>query len=86
MSRSSSTAGARPGAAGTGGATWRNWAGSVRAAPSAVLIPRSDDELAAALAAAAARGGRVRPVGAGHSFSPVAQPVDAQLRLTTSPA
>ena len=68
---------ARPGSS----ATWRNWAGSVEASPSAVLTPSSDDELAAALAAAAARGGRIRPVGAGHSFSPVAQPVDAQLRL-----
>ena len=47
---------------------WRNWAGNQACLPSGRLTPRSEDELAAALARTR---GPLRPVGAGHSFSPL---------------
>lgn len=46
---------------------WRNWSGSVTAAPAAMLRPRDEATLAAAVASAAS----VRVVGAGHSFMPL---------------
>lgn len=61
--------------------TWRNWAGSVEATPSAVVAPHDEAELIGCLVAAAERRGRVRPVGSGHSFTAIAAPVDVQLRL-----
>jgi L-gulono-1,4-lactone dehydrogenase len=48
---------------------WRNWAGNQRCAPSAVLRPADETEVVEAVTATAARGGRVRTVGAGHSFT-----------------
>jgi L-gulonolactone oxidase len=59
---------------------WRNWAGNQRA-EAEVLRPGSVDEVAEVLARATATGRRVRPVGAGHSFSGVAVPDDLQLSL-----
>lgn len=50
--------------------TWRNWAGTVTAAPSHVHLPRSVDDVVAAVRAA--RGSRLRPRGSGHSFTPLA--------------
>jgi L-gulonolactone oxidase len=52
--------------------TWSNWTGDQRCAPAAVVRPASEAELAAAVRAAAARGGGVRAVGSGHSFTDVA--------------
>jgi FAD-linked oxidoreductase len=57
------------GRAGTG---WSNWAGNQSCAPAAVARPRDVDEVARAVAAAAARGQRVKAVGSGHSFTGVA--------------
>jgi FAD-linked oxidoreductase len=48
---------------------WRNWAGNQRATPRRVLTPRSADEVAAAVTAAAEEGLTVRMVGTGHSFT-----------------
>ncbi|WP_019930504.1 D-arabinono-1,4-lactone oxidase [Nocardia sp. BMG111209] len=48
---------------------WVNWAGDQQCAPAAVAAPGSPDEVAAALAAAAAAGHTVRVAGAGHSFN-----------------
>jgi len=48
-------------------AAWSNWSGSVAARPDAVLRPKSEDELAAAVKAAH----MVRATGAGHSFMPL---------------
>ena len=48
-------------------AAWRNWSGSVVAAPSAIEHPRSEAELQSLVAAAA----KVRVVGTGHSFMPL---------------
>ena len=71
--------------AGPGVQTWENWGRNVTAAPSAVHAPRSSEEVAALVARAAERGERLRPVGSGHSFSPIAVPVvsppGSQVRL-----
>ncbi|CCB77315.1 MULTISPECIES: D-arabinono-1,4-lactone oxidase [Streptomycetaceae] len=56
----------------SGTATWRNWAGNVGARPSRIVSPRSVDELAAAVRAAAEDGLPVKAVGTGHSFTAVA--------------
>lgn len=47
---------------------WRNWAGDYACHPSARVAPRDEDELVGLLRATR---GIVRPVGAGHSFSPI---------------
>lgn len=57
--------------------SWRNWGGNVSATPTAVHAPRSTEELAALVARAAETGQRLRPVGAGHSFTAIAAPADA---------
>lgn len=49
--------------------TWRNWAGNQRSTPQAVVRPDDEAAVADVVAAAARRGGRVRTVGAGHSFT-----------------
>ncbi|MEV0245583.1 D-arabinono-1,4-lactone oxidase [Nocardia sp. NPDC050712] len=49
--------------------SWVNWAGDQRCAPADLAAPRNRDEIAEALAAAAARGHTVRVAGAGHSFT-----------------
>ncbi|MEO7170673.1 MAG: D-arabinono-1,4-lactone oxidase [Sphingomonas sp.] len=51
--------------------SWTNWSGSV-AASAPVLRPKTEDELAAAVRAAAT----VRATGAGHSFMPLCQSDD----------
>jgi FAD-linked oxidoreductase len=48
---------------------WRNWAGNQHATPRRALTPRSTDEVAAAVAAAAEDGLTVRMAGTGHSFT-----------------
>jgi FAD-linked oxidoreductase len=48
---------------------WRNWAGNQSATPRRVLTPRSADEVAAAVTAAATEGLTVRMAGTGHSFT-----------------
>lgn len=61
--------------------TWRNWAGTESAAGLEVVRPRSVDEVAAAVKAAAGQGKRVRAVGSGHSFTGCATAEDVMLRL-----
>lgn len=51
---------------------WRNWAGNARCAPARVVRPNSESQLLDAVQAAAASGLRLRVVGAGHSFTPIA--------------
>ncbi|EHK88970.1 D-arabinono-1,4-lactone oxidase [Saccharomonospora azurea] len=53
---------------------WTNWAGTASAHPRRIHRPSDTDELRAVVADVAERGGRVRPVGSGHSFTPVAAP------------
>ncbi|MFF4735759.1 D-arabinono-1,4-lactone oxidase [Streptomyces sp. NPDC001262] len=52
--------------------TWRNWAGNVTARPRRTVAPASAEEVAAAVASAAADGLRVKAVGSGHSFTTAA--------------
>lgn len=47
---------------------WQNWSGSQQAAPAERLSPKTEDELAELLKSSPAA---IRPVGAGHSFSPL---------------
>lgn len=47
---------------------WQNWSGGQQASPAGRLSPKTEDELAQLLKNASSP---VRPVGAGHSFSPL---------------
>jgi L-gulono-1,4-lactone dehydrogenase len=60
--------------------TWTNWAQTVACRPARVVLPRDPTEIAAALAAARRDGLRVKPIGAGHSFTPVAATDGVQIR------
>ena len=83
----STMAGALFGASATTGATtsasaatrqstpWRNWSGGLKCEPADRFSPRSVDELARFFAESS---GPVRPVGSGHSFSPLV-PTDGHL-------
>jgi FAD/FMN-containing dehydrogenase len=51
-------------------AAWRNWSGSVECAPAQFVLPTSEAEVAALVAALPA-GERVRVAGTGHSFTPL---------------
>lgn len=51
---------------------WRNWTGDQACAPAERLAPRTRDEVAEAVAAAAAAGRKVSVVGSGHSFTETA--------------
>ena len=51
-------------------ARWKNWAGSVTVAPTAIASPRSVEELQLAVKRAAP-GQRIRMAGSGHSFTPI---------------
>src|SRR6185436_5912432 len=52
--------------------TWRNWAGDQACSPTEILRPRSREQLAEAVGAAAAAGRVVSVVGSGHSFTEAA--------------
>ena len=52
--------------------SWTNWAGNQSCAPTAIRRPTSEAELVAIVKDAAAGGTRVKCVGAGHSFTPIA--------------
>jgi L-gulono-1,4-lactone dehydrogenase len=60
--------------------TWTNWAGTA-SADVTVATPASVGELAGLVSAAAERGQRVKPIGAGHSFTPIGVTDGTQLRL-----
>lgn len=62
-------------------AEWTNWAGNVTAHPTRVVTPGDTDALVALVQECATGGRRVRPVGAGHSFTPIAAAEDTQVRL-----
>lgn len=50
-------------------AVWRNWAGNQTARPRRIVVPRSTEDVAAAVRDAAAAGLPVRMRGTGHSFT-----------------
>ncbi|HJR24222.1 MAG TPA: D-arabinono-1,4-lactone oxidase [Acidimicrobiales bacterium] len=52
--------------------SWTNWAGNQSCAPVEIAQPAHEAELAGIVEQAAARGQRVKCVGAGHSFTPIA--------------
>jgi L-gulonolactone oxidase len=52
--------------------SWTNWAGNQSCAPTEIRRPTSEAELVALVRDAAARGLRVKCIGAGHSFTPIA--------------
>jgi len=64
------------------GAKWKNWAGNQRSHPSTVRTPSDERELIAAVTYTAARGGVIKAVGAGHSFTAIARPEDVLLDLS----
>lgn len=51
---------------------WSNWAGTATASPQVVHRPTDVRGIVVAIEAAAADGKRIRPVGSGHSFTPIA--------------
>lgn len=61
--------------------TWRNWGRSQRAEPSEVHAPVTATDVQHVVESVRARGGTLRPVGAGHSFSAAARPDDAHVTL-----
>ncbi len=63
------------------GHPWRNWGRSASAHPEFVARPTSVDEVVAVVRYARDHGLRVKPIGAGHSFSGVALAPDIQLDL-----
>src|SRR5579875_136169 len=60
--------------------TWTNWAGTA-SADVRVESPASVDELCSTVARAAESGHHVKPIGAGHSFTPIGVTDGVQLRL-----
>jgi FAD-linked oxidoreductase len=61
--------------------SWSNWAGNQRAEGVTVVEPRDTEEVASAVRRAAERGQKVKPIGAGHSFTGIGKPKDVQLVL-----
>lgn len=61
--------------------TWRNWAGNVTVEGVDILAPASVEEVVHAVTLAARTGRKVKPIGSGHSFTPVGRPVDLQLQM-----
>lgn len=62
-------------------ARWSNWAGNQTADGVTVLVPRHKEEVADAVGRAAEKGQRIKPIGAGHSFTAIGRPEDTQLVL-----
>ena len=62
--------------------SWQNWARTVRVRPQQIKVPTSVPALQRAVAAAAAAGLRVKAVGAGHSFTGIADAPDVLLDLS----
>ncbi|HKZ13408.1 MAG TPA: D-arabinono-1,4-lactone oxidase [Solirubrobacterales bacterium] len=60
---------------------WANWAGDQRCRPAKVVAPRSREELAEAVGAAAAAGEKVSVTGSGHSFTEAAMTDQTMVRL-----
>lgn len=64
------------------GHSWRNWGGTASCTPSRVVRPTSVSSIADIVRETAERGGTVKTVGAGHSFSSIAVADDVQLQLS----
>lgn len=62
-------------------AGWANWSGSLRFKPSRFETPADEDEVAALVRRAAETGRTIRPVGAGHSSTPLVETDDILVSL-----
>ncbi|ASR33687.1 FAD-linked oxidoreductase [Prauserella marina] len=62
--------------------TWTNWAGTEVARPRHIHRPRDAAQIADIVAATTAKGGRVRPLGSGHSFTAIGVPGSEAIDLT----
>lgn len=60
---------------------WKNWSGITTSRPQLFTQPRNEHELSELIERAAASGARVKPVGAGHSFTDVAATDGIQINL-----
>jgi L-gulono-1,4-lactone dehydrogenase len=63
------------------GGEWVNWAGDQTCRPARIVRPRNREELAEAIAAAAAAGEKVRVAGSGHSFTEAALTEGTMVRV-----
>jgi L-gulonolactone oxidase len=61
---------------------WSNWSGGQHGHPRATVRPLDEPGVRAAVRRAAARGQQIRPVGSGHSFSPIAVTDEVALDLS----
>jgi FAD-linked oxidoreductase len=61
---------------------WNNWARTAACTPDQVYRPRNEAEVLDGLRRAAAAGKTLRPVGAGHSFTPLARTDQAMMDLS----
>lgn len=61
---------------------WSNWAGNQRTTLTGVAIPTTAQEVADAVSSATERGLRVKPIGAGHSFTGIGLTDGIQLDLS----
>ncbi|MDY6809759.1 MAG: D-arabinono-1,4-lactone oxidase [Actinomycetota bacterium] len=62
--------------------TWRNWGGTQSATPTRVVHPTDVLQIVDLVRDTAGRGGVLKPVGAGHSFSAIAVADDVQVDLS----
>ncbi|WP_308637513.1 D-arabinono-1,4-lactone oxidase [Paenibacillus silvisoli] len=60
---------------------WSNWSGSVQASPQTVLYPESIEAVVEAVLMCRRDGRRLRVVGTGHSFTPIAAAGDVMISL-----
>ncbi|MDQ2630200.1 MAG: FAD-binding protein [Actinomycetota bacterium] len=65
----------------TASGEWVNWAGDQSCRPAQIARPRSRDELAEVVAAAAAAGKKVRVPGSGHSFTEAALTAETMVHV-----
>lgn len=63
------------------GRHWRNWAGNQRSSPARAIRAADEAEVVRTVSEVASRGGRVRTVGAGHSFTGLVATDDTLLDL-----
>jgi L-gulono-1,4-lactone dehydrogenase len=62
--------------------TWRNWSRELSCTPARVARPNDTSGVVHAVRRAAADGHRIRPVGSGHSFTPLVVTDEVQLDLS----
>ena len=63
------------------GHEWANWSGSLRFTPARVVAPERESEVASLVRRAHDEGRLVRPVGCGHSSSPLVETRDTLVSL-----